>query len=81
LADIQTVITPKRLEILRAAVPRATRFGVLWTPTAPSGRPFLQAAEDTGRKLAIQLLTVSVSTIAEFDGAFATIAQGRVGGA
>src|SRR5262245_16182876 len=46
LADIQTVITPKRLEILRATVPRATWFGVLWTPTAPSGRPFVQAAEE-----------------------------------
>src|SRR5499426_4102303 len=33
LADIQTVITPKRLEVLKAAVPQATRFGVLWTPT------------------------------------------------
>jgi putative ABC transport system substrate-binding protein len=54
LADIQTVITPKRLEILKATVPRATRFGVLWTPTAPSGRPFLQAAEETGGKLGVQ---------------------------
>ena len=80
LADIQTVITPKRLEILRAAVPRATRFGVLWTPTAPSGRPFVRAAEDTGGKLGIQLLTVSVSAVAEFDGAFARMAQGRAGG-
>jgi putative ABC transport system substrate-binding protein len=80
LADIQTVITPKRLEILRAAVPRATRFGVLWTPTAPSGQPFVRAAEDTGGKLGIQLLTVSVSTVAEFDGAFARMAQGRAGG-
>jgi len=80
LADIQTVITPKRLEILRAAVPRATRFGVLWTPTAPSGRPFVQAAEATGGKLGIQLQTVSVSTVAEFDGAFAKMAQGRAGG-
>ena len=80
LADIQTMITPKRLEILKATVPRATRFGVLWTPTAPSGRPFVQAAEDTGRKLGVQLLTVSVSTVAEFDGAFARMAQGRAGG-
>jgi len=39
LADIQTVITPKRLEILRATVPRATRFGVLWTPTSTGCRP------------------------------------------
>jgi putative ABC transport system substrate-binding protein len=74
------MITPKRLELLKAAVPRATRFGVLWTPTAPSGRPFVQAAEDTGGKLGVQLLTVSVSTAAEFDGAFARMAQGRAGG-
>src|SRR5207249_10516400 len=33
LADIQTVITPKRFEILKAAVPQAHRFAVLWTPT------------------------------------------------
>ena len=71
LADIQTGITPKRLEILKVVVPRATRFGVLWTPTAPSGRPFVQAAEATGGKLGLQLLTLSVSTVAEFEGAFA----------
>jgi putative tryptophan/tyrosine transport system substrate-binding protein len=80
LADIQTVITPKRLELLKAAVPRATRFGVLWTPTAPSGRPFVQAADDTGGKLGVQLLTVSVSTAAEFEGAFARMAHDRAGG-
>jgi putative ABC transport system substrate-binding protein len=79
LGDIQSVITPKRLEILRETVPQVTRFGVLYSPTAPSYRPFLEAAEATGRKLGIQLLTVGVSTVADFDGAFAKMAQGRVG--
>jgi putative ABC transport system substrate-binding protein len=79
LADIQSVITPKRLEILKATVPQATRFGVLWSPTAPSYRPFLQAAEATGGKLGVHLLTVGVSTVSDFDGAFAKMAQGRVG--
>jgi putative tryptophan/tyrosine transport system substrate-binding protein len=79
LADIQSVIAPKRLEILRATVPQVTRFGVLYSPTAPSYRPFLEAAEATGGKLGVQLLTVSVSTVADFDGAFAKMAQGRVG--
>ena len=79
LADIQSVITPKRLEILKATVPQVTRFGVLWSPTAPSYRPFLEAAEATGAKLGIQLLTVGVSTVADFDGAFAKMAQDRVG--
>jgi putative ABC transport system substrate-binding protein len=79
LADIQSVIAPKRLEILRETVPQVTRFGVLYSPTAPSYRPFLEAAEATGGKLGVQLLTVSVSTVADFDGAFAKMAQDRVG--
>jgi putative ABC transport system substrate-binding protein len=79
LADIQSVITPKRLEILKETVPQVTRFGVLYTPTAPSYRPFLQAAEATGGKLGIQLLTVGVSTVADYDGAFAKMAHDRVG--
>jgi putative ABC transport system substrate-binding protein len=60
-------------------VPQVTRFGVLYSPTAPSYRPFLEAAEATGGKLGIQLLTVGVSTVADYDGAFAKMAQDRVG--
>ncbi len=78
LADIQPVITPKRLEILKETVPRATRFGVLWSPTAPSYRPVLEAAEAAREKLGVQLLTVGVSTVADYDRAFAKMAQGRV---
>src|SRR5712691_2061738 len=80
LADIQPVITPKRLEILKETVPRATRFGVLYSPTAPSYRPVLDAAEAAKGKLGVQLVTVGVSTVAEFDGAFARMAQERVDG-
>src|SRR5207244_2528124 len=65
LADLQPVITPKRLEILKETVPRATRFGVLWSPTAASYRPVLEAAEAASGKLGVQLLTVGVSTVAD----------------
>jgi putative ABC transport system substrate-binding protein len=78
LAVMDPDITPKRMEILKQTVPRATRFGVLWTTTSPSYRPFLQAAEETGGKLGVQLLTVSVSSVADYDGAFARMAHGRV---
>jgi putative ABC transport system substrate-binding protein len=80
LAMLQTGLTAKRLEILKEAVPRATRFGVLWDRTAPSYRPFLQAAEAAGRTLGVQLRTVGVSTVADYDGAFATMVQDRIGG-
>jgi putative ABC transport system substrate-binding protein len=79
LAVVQSDITPKRLETLKQTVPQATRFGVLWDRTAPSYKPVLQAAEAASGKLGVQLLSVSVSTVADYDGAFVTMAQGRVG--
>ena len=78
LAAMDPEITPKRMEILKETVPRATRFGVLWATTSPSHRPFLEAAEAARGKLGVQLLTVSVSSVADYDGAFARMAQGRV---
>jgi putative tryptophan/tyrosine transport system substrate-binding protein len=78
LAAMDPEITPKRMEILKETVPRATWFGVLWATTSPSYRPFLQAAEAARGKLGVQLLTVSVSSVADYDGAFARMAQGRV---
>jgi putative ABC transport system substrate-binding protein len=71
LADIQPMITPKRLEILKETLPRATRLGVLWSPTAPSYRPVLDAAEATAAKLGVQLVPVGVSIVTEYDEAFA----------
>jgi putative ABC transport system substrate-binding protein len=78
LAAMDPEITPKRMEILKETVPRATRFGVLWATTSPSYRPFLDAAEASRGKLGVQLLAVSVSSVADYDGAFAKLAQGRV---
>src|ERR1700738_2519241 len=46
-----TETTAKQLEILKETVPQVMRIGVLWSPTAPSYRPFLQAAEAASGKL------------------------------
>jgi putative ABC transport system substrate-binding protein len=78
LAAVTPEITAKQMEILKETVPQATTFGVLWDRTAPSYRPILDAAEAVGGRLGVQLRTVGVSTVAEYDGAFATMAQGRV---
>ena len=79
LAAMVPEITTKQMEMLKATVPQATRFGVLYSPTAPSYRPVLDTAEAVRGKLGVQLRTVGVGTVAEYDGAFATMAQARVG--
>jgi putative ABC transport system substrate-binding protein len=80
LAVMQSDLAAKRLEILKETAPQAARFGVLWDSTAPSYRPFLQAAEAASGKLGVQLLTVGVSTVADYAAALAKMAQDRVGG-
>jgi len=80
LSAQQTEITAKQMEILKETVPQVMRIGVLRSPTAPSYRPFLQAAEAASGKLSVQLLTAGVSTVADFDGAFATMTRDRVDG-
>jgi ABC-type uncharacterized transport system substrate-binding protein len=80
LADVQTDLAAKRLEILKEVVPHATRFGVFFSPTAPSHAPVLQAVEAASAKLGVALHTVPVQIVEDFDGAFATMARERVGG-
>jgi putative tryptophan/tyrosine transport system substrate-binding protein len=75
---MQSDITAKRPEILKETVPHVSRVGVLWDRTAPSYRPFLQAAEAAKGKLRVELRPVGVSSGADYEGAFTTLAHDRV---
>ena len=75
-----TEVVVKELEIMKQALPRMTRIGVLVTLTAPSHRPALHALEATAPKLGVQILTVPVRTSEDLDGAFAMMARERVHG-
>jgi len=68
---------PKELELLIAAVPVAKRIAVLGNPDAPSHTPALEALEEAGRTLRVQLQPVGVRTAAELEGAFAAMARAR----
>jgi ABC-type uncharacterized transport system substrate-binding protein len=65
----------KRLELLKKAVPRATRIAVLWN-AADSGKMLeWQDTQAAGQALGVTLRPVEVRTAADFDGAFATLAR------
>jgi putative ABC transport system substrate-binding protein len=80
LSVLMTQILTKQLEIMKQALPRMKRLGVLAVSTAPSTRPALQAVEATGQRLGVQVLTVPVRRSEDLDGAFATMARERVNG-
>src|SRR5215217_7867825 len=80
LTVLLTEIVAKELEALKEALPNARRFGVLFTSTAPSHIPALEAAERAGRRLQVELRMVPVRSEGDFHDAFARMAQDRVDG-
>ena len=74
-----TELAAKGLEMMAEALPQTRRIGVLWNPTTPSHSRALPAVETAGEKLALELRMVPARGLEDFDGAFATMAQERVG--
>ena len=72
-------LNAKRLEVLKEALPRLSRVGVLLNPDNPANVATLRAMEETARSVKIQLHAVEVRSPADFEGAFATIVKGRAG--
>jgi ABC-type uncharacterized transport system substrate-binding protein len=77
LSGLGADLAVKALQILKEAVPHATRFAVLWSPSAPWHRSFLQAAKVAGDKLGVQVHTAPVE---DLDTAFAMAAREGVDG-
>jgi putative tryptophan/tyrosine transport system substrate-binding protein len=78
LSMLLTELAVKELELLKEALPHATRIGVLWNPTTPSHLAALKAIETT--KLGIQLRMVPMQTVEDFDGAFAVMTREHLDG-
>src|SRR5262249_6530978 len=71
-------LTAKRLELLRALVPAATRVAVLVNPAnARNMETTLKDMEATARAMGLQIQVLNASTSREIDAAFATIVRER----
>ncbi len=73
-------LVPKRLELLKEALPRVSRVAALWHPGAFSDRTtadMLKQTEAAARTLGVQLQLVGVRGSDEFDRAFSTMVNER----
>jgi ABC-type uncharacterized transport system substrate-binding protein len=73
-------LVPKRLELLKAALPRVARVAALWHPDAYAERTIramLQETEAAARTLGVHLHLVEVRGPDELDRAFATMTRER----
>ena len=71
-------LTGKRLELLKEAAPKTTRVAFLRNPSAPGDLPLLKEAEAASQPLGLQIRSLEVSTIADFENAFATATKEKV---
>jgi putative ABC transport system substrate-binding protein len=68
----------KQLELLKEAVPRATRIAILWNPADPGNAPHLkELLEASARAMRITLQHIEASGLEDYDRAFAATARER----
>ena len=67
----------KRLQILKEAVPNATRVAIVYDPTERAFLPPMKSLEAAARSLGIQLQYVEVRGPEDFDGAFDAMRRQR----
>lgn len=67
----------KLLQLLKEAVPQASRITALWNPTDPMHALLLREAENGARKLQVQLQPIAARDLDSLEGAFAAIARER----
>jgi putative ABC transport system substrate-binding protein len=67
-------LTTKQLELLREAVPKASRFAVLWNPSYRPSTDHRASAEAAAAALRLRLKAVGASGPDELTAAFATMA-------
>ena len=70
LANFAPELTGKRLELLKEAVPNATRVAYLWNPANPSQVPQWREAQAAAQELRLHLQSLEVRSSNDFDTAF-----------
>jgi putative ABC transport system substrate-binding protein len=83
ITGLTTDTTPdalgKNLELLKEAVPRATRVALLWNPAPSAARTYRDAAESAARRLGVKLQAVELRGSNDLESAFAAMTRERAG--
>jgi putative ABC transport system substrate-binding protein len=75
--SIASVLTGKRLELLKEAVPKLSRVAVLWDPQNPGSAQQWKESQLPARELGLQLHSIEVSSADKFEGAFKEATKAR----
>ena len=70
-------ISPKRLELVKEAIPGLTRVGILWNPDSRGSTNSLAQTREAAKSLKLQLQIVEARSSEDFDTAFQALAKTR----
>jgi putative ABC transport system substrate-binding protein len=77
VASIDSVLSGKRLELLKETVPKLSRVAVMWNPLDRGSRQQWNESQLAARELGLQLHSMEVSSVDKFEGAFKEATKGR----
>jgi len=68
--SIASVLAGKRLELLKEVIPKLSRVAVIWDPQNPGSAQQWKESQLPARELEVQLHSIEVSSVDEFEAAF-----------
>ncbi len=79
LSDFHADLVSKRLELLKAVIPSASRVGVLFNPARDSSRRMLKEVQAAAQVSGVTVIPLEIKGPDDIDRAFATIRKERLG--
>jgi putative tryptophan/tyrosine transport system substrate-binding protein len=80
VSTLSNSLEPKKLELLKELLPKASTIAMFVNPANPNGPSDADSVRAAAGKLGVDLLVLEVSTPQEIDTAFATLVQKRAAG-
>jgi putative tryptophan/tyrosine transport system substrate-binding protein len=77
VTTIATALAGKSLEILKQTIPRLSRVAVMWNRSPQSSAPQLEEIEAAAAQLGMQVYSMNVSAVEEFEDAFRAAVKAR----
>jgi len=77
LSSVSHDLSEKRLELLKETIPKASRVAVLYDPADPAKIAEFKEIEVAARPLGVQLQSLEVRSVDEFENAFKTATRGK----
>ena len=79
LANLDTELSQKRLEILKEVVPGLSRVAILWNPSNQAHKRALSESEAAAKNLGLQIQALAVGDVSAIKGAFSAINREQAG--